>query len=60
MVDHLKKYLDICIGKGTLTLKVLTQIEEKLASDFDFPEFSALGFGSFIEFLLKEAKQVRF
>ncbi|KAK3086464.1 hypothetical protein FSP39_018803 [Pinctada imbricata] len=55
--DHLKKYLDKCISAGKLTLKMFDQIEEKICEDFDFPNFIAMGFGRFLEFMLKEAKQ---
>lgn len=58
MVKLLKTYLDRCQNHGALTLKSLDHIEERITEHFDFESFMAMGFGRFIEFLLKEAKQV--
>uniref|UniRef100_A0A8W8JQP2 Protein NO VEIN C-terminal domain-containing protein n=1 Tax=Magallana gigas TaxID=29159 RepID=A0A8W8JQP2_MAGGI len=57
VVKLLKIYLDKCQNHGALTLKSLDHIEERITEHFDFESFMAMGFGRFIEFLLKEAKQ---
>ncbi|XP_060075304.1 uncharacterized protein LOC132554994 [Ylistrum balloti] len=56
VIEYLKKYLERCIGHGSLKLSHMDMIEEKLAEDFNFPSFVAMGFGRFLEFVTKEAK----
>ncbi|KAL3860253.1 hypothetical protein ACJMK2_010402, partial [Sinanodonta woodiana] len=58
MVENLRKYLDRCFSHGTLSLSLLDRIEEKLTEDFDFPAFTDLKQGRFLQFLLAEAKQI--
>ncbi|KAK3603430.1 hypothetical protein CHS0354_009413 [Potamilus streckersoni] len=58
ILENLRKYLDRCFSHGTLNLSLLDRIEEKLAEDFDFPAFTDLKHGRFLQFLLAEAKQI--
>ena len=58
VVRLLKTYLEKCQNHGALTLKSLDHIEDRIVEHFDFDSFIAMGFGRFLEFLLKEAKQV--
>ena len=52
------KYIERCINIGALSLNHLDHIEEKLLEDFGFDAFHAMGCGSFLQFILHEAKQV--
>ncbi|XP_021342125.1 uncharacterized protein LOC110442712 isoform X2 [Mizuhopecten yessoensis] len=56
VIESLKKYLERCLGHGSLKLSHMDMIEEKLADDFKFPSFVAMGLGRFLEFVTKEAK----
>ncbi|XP_069113795.1 uncharacterized protein [Argopecten irradians] len=56
VIENLKKYLERCLGHGSLKLSHMDMIEEKLADDFKFPSFVAMGYGRFLEFVLREAK----
>ncbi|XP_056016364.1 uncharacterized protein LOC125663893 [Ostrea edulis] len=57
VVRLLKTYLDKCQSQGVLTLKTLDHIEERMVDHFEFDSFLAMGYGRFLEFLQKEAKQ---
>ena len=52
MIKELKKYLERVVAQGSITLEMLTKIEQKLLSDFNLKYFTLLQQGSFLEFLL--------
>jgi hypothetical protein len=58
LAEKLRTYIERCLNAGALTLIHLDRIEEKLLEDFSFPDFTKMGYGRFLEFLLSEAKQV--
>ncbi|XP_045191511.2 uncharacterized protein LOC123548375 [Mercenaria mercenaria] len=58
LLGKLKTYIERCLNAGALSLIHLDRIEEKLLEDFDFPAFSKMGYGRFLEFLLAETKQM--
>ena len=57
-MESFKKYVERCLNVGALSLSHLDRIEEKLLEDFGFDVFHAMGYGRFLEFILREAKQV--
>ena len=58
LLESFKKYVERCLNVGALSLSHLDRIEEKLLEDFGFDVFHAMGYGRFLEFILREAKQV--
>jgi len=54
----MKVYIERCLNAGSLSLTHLERIEQKLLEDFEFSAFYTMGHGTFLEFLLSEAKQV--
>ena len=58
-MESLKKYIERCLNAGALSLTHLNRIEEKMIEDFGFVDFSMMGYGRFLEFLLlEETRQV--
>ena len=58
LLESFKKYVERCLNMGALSLNHLDRIEEKLLEDSGFDVFHAMGYGRFLEFILREAKQV--
>lgn len=58
LIESLKTYLERCLNVGAISLAHLDRIEEKMLEDFGYADFSMIGYGRFLEFLLREAKHV--
>jgi len=52
VISRMLKYLDRICEHGSLTLKALAQLEDRIVSDFKLKHFGELPFGGFIDFLL--------
>jgi hypothetical protein len=53
VIKELKKYLERVISQSSISLDMLSKIEQKLLSEFSLKYFDMLQQGSFLEFLLK-------
>jgi len=60
IIPQIKKYLERCLAHQSLNLTHLARIETKLQQEFDFPHFSDLGHGTFLDLMANsvEIKQV--
>ncbi|KAL8608369.1 hypothetical protein ACOMHN_002602 [Nucella lapillus] len=54
LMEKMKRYIERCLAQGVLTMSHLDRIEERLLEDFDFPTFTAMGFGRFLHFVLHD------
>ncbi|XP_074643214.1 uncharacterized protein LOC141900295 isoform X2 [Tubulanus polymorphus] len=51
LLESFTRYLSRCTSQGTLSLTMLSKVEEKLCEDFNRGQFSLMGYGSFLQFL---------
>ena len=56
LVEKMLGYLNKCLESGQLQLSYLQTIEARLLEDFQFETFSEMGYGRFLELMLKEPK----
>ncbi|GFS15974.1 tudor domain-containing protein [Elysia marginata] len=56
LVEKMLSYLNKCLDSGQMQLSYLQTIEAYLLKDFQFETFSEMGYGRFLELLLKEPK----
>ena len=53
VIKEVKKYLERVIAQGSITLEMLSKIEQKLLTNFSLKNFGLLQQGTFLEFLLR-------